>query len=332
MAMKTFFRRKPRTAAEWIVRLNSDNITQGDYEALSRWIEKRPENRLQFEMAQATWGLSSQLVSSSRARTYLVDHVEPAAPHRWRFQLQMIGGAAAASAAIALLVVWLGLGTYSTGVGSSQVLSLDDGSTIWLNTNSRVRVKFDDHVRSVVLERGEAFFKVAHDASRPFIVDTSLRRIIVTGTQFDVRRNVSTVEVAVLEGHVRVEHATVSETVAAQKSVDVGGTTLLSAGQNAKFASTAAPVIERSAAVERKTAWRVGKIYLDNSTLGAAIEEINRYTKMKLVLADPDMKALSISGVFKTGDVDSVLFAVRELYKLEARQEGGEIILSQLRS
>ena len=86
-------------------------------------------------------------------------------------------------------------------------------------------------------------------------------------------------------------------------------------------------MIERNRAVDKKTAWRDGKIHLDNARLGAALEEINRYTKTKLVLADPRASGLSISGVFRTGDIDSVLFALHELYRLQVRRESGRIVL-----
>lgn len=68
---------------------------------------------------------------------------------------------------------------------------------------------------------------------------------------------------------------------------------------------------------------------MENAALGAALDEVGRYTSTRLVLADPQLRALSITGVFRTGDIDSVLFSLRELYGLRARREGQELILER---
>jgi transmembrane sensor len=317
-ALMLWFRREPRNAAQWIARIHSGAMSAGDQAALSAWLARRPEHREAFARAEAVWGLAQNLSSSQVARRYLAAN---AAPRRRPRQIAL-GLGMGLAAAMAFLVLWPDRGLQATGPGEIRTVMLEDGSTVWLNTDSRLRVDFSTPFRRVVLERGEAFFKVAHDTSRPFIVEAEPRRIIVTGTEFDVRRVPDAVEVSVAEGHVKVETALL-------RGDAPNPVTSLSAGEDARFvAGQAIPAVAHGTIAQHKGAWRDGQIYLDDTQLGAAFDEINRYSPTKLVPADEKLRHLTISGVFHTGDTDSVLFALHELYRLEARHEPGRIVLS----
>jgi transmembrane sensor len=319
-AVISWFRREPRNAAQWVTRIHSGTMAAGDQAALSAWLARRPEHREAFARAEAVWGLAQTLSSSHVARHYLAADV--AARRRSRPRQIAFGLGMGLAAAMAVLVLWPDGGLQATGPGEIRTVTLEDGSTVWLNADSRLRVDFSVPFRRVVLERGEAFFKVAHDTSRPFIVEAEPRRIIVTGTEFDVRRASDAVEVSVAEGHVKVETALL-------RGEAPDPTTSLSAGEDARFvAGQAMPAVAHGAVAQHKGAWREGKIYLDDTQLGAAFDEINRYSPTKLVPADDKLRRLTISGVFHMGDTDSVLFALHELYRLEARHEPGRIVLS----
>lgn len=321
------FDKHPRTAAEWIARLNASDVSDGDRTALAAWLDETPENRRQFEHVSAVWNLAPALALGSGIRSRLVME-PPASAIRRNMFLQPMGLGIAAVLCLALFGAFalsLNQGVYSTKVGEHSSVALEDGSTVWLNTDSRIRVKLDDKMRVVSLEKGEAFFKVAHNAARPFVVEANGRRVVVTGTQFDVRRDSSALEVAVLEGHVRVDQGSDAAPTAAIGQADEVN---LLAGDEARFSSSGTGArVQRNAQVARKAAWRDGKIYLERAVLGAALDEINRYTDIKLVLEDEKARNLSISGVFRTGDIDSVLFSVRELYQLQARRQGDVIVL-----
>ncbi|MEI9987590.1 MAG: hypothetical protein WDN69_33315 [Aliidongia sp.] len=128
-------------------------------------------------------------------------------------------------------------------------------------------------------------------------------------------------DVAVTEGHVKVEQAVL-------RAEPGSPVTALSAGDDAHFdAGQATPAVARGIVAQHKGAWREGKIYLDDLQLGAALDEINRYSRTKLVLADETMQHMTISAVFQTGDTKSVLFSLDELFHLKARQEPGRIVL-----
>ncbi|MDR3511827.1 MAG: FecR domain-containing protein [Caulobacteraceae bacterium] len=309
--------RTPRTAAQWVVRLNAGQLSARDRAALDVWLSARPGRRAEFDHAKAIWALAPRLAESPAMRAELA--VGRSRPPRALWPALPIG----AALAVGLLLVATNLfggRVYETPVGGRQTAQLADGSTIWLNTDTRIRVRLGARQRQVALERGEAFFKVAHDQARPFVVAVDGRRVVVTGTQFDVRRQGEGVEVAVVEGHVRIERAATASATEAR----------LSAGDDAHFASRlAAPKIVRAAAVARRSAWRRGEIDLDDVSLAEAVEEINRYSATKIVIDRPDLAGLSLSGVFRTGDIDGFLFAVRQIYGIQDHRQGQQILLDR---
>jgi transmembrane sensor len=317
----SWFNGEPRNAAQWIARLQSGAASAADRAAFDAWLDRRPEHRRDFARAGAVWELARGLRTSGAARGHLTLPVPESRRNRQRPRMIMFGLGASVAAAMLALALWPRAEFYSTGPGEIRTVALADGSTIWLNADSRLRVDFSSQLRRVSLERGEAFFKVAHNAARPFTVEVDTRRIIDIGTEFDVRRAPEMIEVSVAEGAVQVE-----------TSVRGGGpaapVTALSAGEEARFrAGDIIPAVANGAVARHKGAWREGKIYLDDTQLGTAFDEINRYSPTKLVLSDEKLRRLPISGIFRTGDTDSVLFALHELYRLDARREPGRIVL-----
>jgi transmembrane sensor len=320
--MHRIFSRRPRTAAQWVARFHSGHWQATDERAFSAWLRQDPRHRAQFELLSRLDTLSAGLAASPTVRADLARSTamakSKAAGAPMRRGLLM---ASLAMAAVAGVMVWPDADLHSTEIGQTSTLNLPDGSVLWLNTDSQVRLRFRDGQRLVKLERGQAFFKVQRDPEHPFVVDAGSRRVVVTGTQFDVRRDGSEVAVAVLEGHVQVSPsggATASEPMVA-----------LAARQDARFSAHAAPKLLADAHVERHAAWREGRIILDNTTLEAALLEFNRYLKTPLALADANTAHLTITGEFRTGDADSVLFALRELYGLRARHEARRIVLEK---
>ena len=94
---------------------------------------------------------------------------------------------------------------YTTPIGGIASVPLQDGSNITLNTATEVHVALTGRERDIDLERGEAFFQVAKDAKRPFVVNAGRKRVIAVGTQFSVLRDGDDIRVIVSEGTVRIE-------------------------------------------------------------------------------------------------------------------------------
>jgi transmembrane sensor len=207
------------------------------------------------------------------------------------------------------IFVWRSQGqTFATQVGGQRLEVLADGSRMRLNTDTQVRVAFRGGERHVVLTHGQAFFEVAHDTARPFVVEADGVRVRALGTRFDVRHDGQGVAVTLLQGRVQVRAAD-------------GQAAVLAPGQAvvADRRGVSAPTTADAAAV---TSWTSGRITLSGLPLREAVTEINRYAVRKVVLDVPEAVARQpVSGQFVAGDVDSFVAGARSLYGLRIRTE-----------
>jgi transmembrane sensor len=195
---------------------------------------------------------------------------------------------------------------YETGVGDSRKAMLPDQSSVFLNTDSRVRVRLASARRDVELLRGEALFTVARDKLRPFYVKAAGSVVCAIGTAFSVRiRDDDGVEVMVSNGRVAIgtaDHHTSLPVLEASAPY-------ASAGDCVEFGQGSWVVKHDSAGyIARKLAWTNGRISFDGETLAEAIHEFNRYNRRRLAIADPAIAQIRIGGLFEATDPES--FAV----------------------
>lgn len=189
---------------------------------------------------------------------------------------------------------------YSTAIGEQATVTLSDGSSLTLNSNSRVHVNYLPDKRVVHLDRGEAFFTIAHDANRPFWVRSGDCWVRALGTQFDVYRKATNLQVTVSEGRIRV-----GADGKLPDNVDSGEThatpfATLSAGQQVDLSSASAITRELSGEdLARVVSWRRGTLYFENRRLGEVVAELNRYTPRQIFLSDERLVALPIGGTFR---------------------------------
>jgi transmembrane sensor len=165
--------------------------------------------------------------------------------------------------------------TYSTATGEQRTLKLEDGSIIYLNTRSSVRVSYSSNARDINLQTGEALFSVAHDPARPFRVFAGDIVVRAVGTQFNVLRRPDETRVALVEGKVRV--STSPETLAGT-SADAPGSIQLSAGEQATVLSDG-KVHTHVADPESSTAWRQRRLVFRDTELSEIAAEFNRYNR-----------------------------------------------------
>lgn len=204
---------------------------------------------------------------------------------------------------------------FTTVIGGLQTIPLSDGSRVLLNTDTEIRVSLTSRERRVEIVRGEAFFDVAHDASRPFVVHAGERRVIAVGTQFSVRREERDLHVTVAEGTVRLE--------------DHARNTLLPAGSDMQARGDAVHVQQVPLTeVERKLTWRTGVLTFRETTLAEAVAELNRYSTRKLVIGDPGIAMLQVSGVFRSDGVDSFVRLLERGFPVQAAVQPNQIVLS----
>jgi transmembrane sensor len=227
----------------------------------------------------------------------------------------------AASVVLAIMIgVWYVRSSepsYRTPLGGVASVPMTDGSTITLNTDSEVRVALDEHERHVRLEQGEAFFQVAKDPGRPFIVAVDGRRVIAVGTAFSVRRNDDEVQVAVTEGQVRIES-------------DEGGPVSVPAGNFARSGRDKTTVEPKAASdLDAALSWRTGFLVFRDTPLAEAVAEFNRYNNRKIVVADDGVGSIRLSGKFRSTQHDAFIRLLEAGFPVRVQQAGDRVILTK---
>ncbi|MFT3820448.1 MAG: FecR domain-containing protein [Rubrivivax sp.] len=181
---------------------------------------------------------------------------------------------------------------HRTATGEQREITLADGSRVWLNTASAVNVKFDARERVIVLVEGEAFIATSKNSARPFIVETAQGRMRALGTRFNVRRDAALTRLAVYDGAVEI------------RTADGSATRIVPAGQQAYFGADRIAASE--AADQAREAWAQGALVADNISLRQVVEELRRYRRGHLGVAD-DVAGLTVYGNFPIHDTDRVL-------------------------
>jgi transmembrane sensor len=279
-------------AARWVWRLDQQGRDPAVERELEAWMAADSRRRGAFLQAEAAWNLMDNA-------PWAVTAGQPAIGRR----AVLAGAGAALAASVSGLAVMLLQGQYyRTVIGEIRRVPLQDGSLAAINTASAVAVSMEPARRLIRLDRGEAWFEVAKDAARPFVVEAGRVRVRAVGTAFSVRRRPDGADVLVTEGVVEA-WAVGAESQAIR--LDAGRKAYLADG-SVIHESVAAP-----SEINRKLAWRDGNIDLAGETLGDAIAEFNRHNRRKLVIADAALADKRLYGVFHTNDPDAFVRAVQ---------------------
>jgi transmembrane sensor len=223
----------------------------------------------------------------------------------------------------------VGESLYRTAVGERLAVPLEDGSLLTLNTDTRAVVRYRDGIRGVTLQRGQALFEVAKDASRPFVVTAGGRTVTALGTAFDVRLSDSRFEVTMLEGRVVVAQQPEHAPLKYANADLIGIPTELGAGDQLLSTATVKRPVVRKADARRVTSWREGQIIFDNDALDYAVDELNRYGRQKLVLSDPRLANLRVSGAFYTRNTGVFIDMLTVHFPVHVKESGDDrVVLS----
>lgn len=266
-----------------------------------------------------------------------------AAPPRAKRRIAFAVAAVAAVAALgAVLFVQLGPDRYVTGVGEQRTISLADGTTIELNARSRLLVKLSTTTRRIDLLDGQALFHVAQDSGRPFVVHAGSTEVQVLGTVFDVYRRDADTTVTVIQGRVQVSEAKGAAGAPVRperpatgllKSGGAAGSTavpkralsvVLSAGEQAT-ATGGSLLPSASADVDATTAWVSRKLVFKEAPLATVVNEFNRYSSRPLILRDPGLADMHISGVFSITDGASLVEFIRAQPNVQVHETASAI-------
>lgn len=322
--------RAKEEAAAWFARLNTRSIPAAALEEFRLW-RQTPGNREAYAAIEAIWSKTGRLrsdpdmdeaVSAALARTR---RRRPGAALLGALKSRPVTsfGAAAIAALVVLAgVQWLqARSVYSTGIGEQRLVRLDDGSRVRLDTQTQIKVRFNQDARRVVLEQGQAFFDVAHDTDRPFVVDAGTADIQAIGTRFDVRRDDGKVQVILVDGVVEVRATASVSSAGPQQRWTLKPGEQLTTGRDV--------VAPKPVDVTAATSWTDGRITFRAVPLTTAIAEVNRYSDQKVELDAPLVGAILVSGVFNSGDTDAFVAAVSDLHGLRAvHQPDGAIRLT----
>lgn len=305
-------------AAAWFSRERSGEMTADEALALQAWLDAAAEHGAAYAEIRQAWGEAA----AARADPQVMAIREHwLASHARRRRLSAVRALAASLAAIVTAAAGAGAWqwatgprpladrTYQTALGEQRVVELPDGSEVTLNTDTVLRTRASGDKRLVYLERGQAFFEVAKDARRPFVVTADGRTVTALGTAFDVRLDEGAFKVTLVEGKVRVEASAPAMAPAlGPQSVKVQATEMVAGSQ------LVAPDDEQwrltRTNVLTETSWTRGQLVFEDEPLGDVVAELNRYSTRKMIIADASLTETPISGTFKVGDVDRFIHAV----------------------
>ncbi|MEM6833575.1 MAG: FecR domain-containing protein [Pseudomonadota bacterium] len=333
------------TAHLWRARLAESVINADERAAFDAWLKEDPLHAFAYEEAKQVWqdmeGLNRTYFHERLLRQRFIE--------RLRRRSVAIGafGAIAASIALALAIpapqqstppeiaeVKLKTQTFSTILGELRSHILSDGSTITLGGDSAVEVAFTADMRRVDLARGEAFFDVATDQSRPFIVSAGAADVQVTGTQFDVQLGKNFVRARVAEGSVRFSYPLLQGDDAA----NLGETAnflrrrkQLVAGQQIAANVTTGDSAVRSVNPETIGAWRQAKLAYSGAALSEVIADVNRYSDTPIVIADPALEDILVTATFDADSINTMLDTLSDVFAIRVTTDSsGKTSLSAL--
>ncbi len=322
-------------AASWVLQLENGDLSDEDRAALREWAERSPAHaRVLKEYASAWVSIDDMLIKANEAEKVVYKY------SLWSLLSMLFGKffirLAAPVAVVFSIILYLTAGnyvdqpvpeavttsvTYSTKLGEQAQFKMADGSTAHLNTGSAIEVEYTPSRRVIHLLKGEVHFEVAHDTARPFDVIAHEKKITAVGTAFDVRLTKAGVNITVTEGVVVVT-SVVSDPARADNINGLEREVLAVLEPNEKMVVDKEDVTVAKVAqdvIDRQLSWRDGILKFKDDSLFYVIQEVSRYTDVKIILIDPTLEDLRVGGLFKTGEIQALLSALELSFDLRAR-------------
>jgi transmembrane sensor len=357
-------------ACEWFIDCRAGELDNAARHAFDSWLRKSPEHLSAYLELAAIWNEGPSLdpdgkfdrdtliaqaaldrdsvveLPNSRIDSEALRQDAPpqaARPHAIRRFRRPRFAAIAASILAVAAGIWLLAPrppTYATAIGEQRSLVLEDGSTVELNSRSKMIVRYSQQGRDVELLQGQALFRVAKDASRPFIVKTGVTLVRAVGTEFDVNQKRDGTVVTVVEGRVAIltDHAIalakleipdgaleVPQSNLAFPTISQGqtGNIMVAAGEQLTVTPKVIQIAEHPN-IANATAWTQRRLVFESASLTDVADEFNRYNDRQLIVAEPGLETFHVSGVFSSTDPASLIRFLRarpELHIVETESE-----------
>ena len=299
-------------ALEWVVRLHTGQVSDQDRCGCEAWQRLSPAHQLAFHNAEALWKEIGHVRAAPRSPTQAT---RPARLHQHRWWPRLRRWSLVACFLLATgWFLWEPLlnqyriqtAHHRTGVGQQEQIVLQDGSHVTLNTDTALNVVYSPERREIRLLAGEAAFTVAPDRNRSFIVQSGDVTTRALGTQFVVRRHPHSVTVTVSEHAVQVS---TSPTKTAMPLV-------LNEGQQASYSEEGGWTSPHAVDWKKRSAWQRGKLIVEDQLLGTVIEELNRYRPGRILILNPALRTLNVTGVFDLTDPDAALRMIQRTLRI----------------
>ena len=313
-------------AAQWLAR-EDRGFEAPEFVAFEVWLNQSTAHQVAYLRLKAAWQRTDRLAALRHPALAST----PKGMRAWE-----AAPAYRALAATVLLAIGIGFGgyylsghrspaiepvpVYATQVGQHQTIRLTDGTSVELNTNTRLRARMTSTSRVVRLEQGEAYFDVAHDPTRPFVVFAGNRKITDIGTKFSVRRDGDDVQVLVAEGRVRVD---IPNARIGNRPIEAAASSIIVAKADGTL------VAQKSQHdIADRLSWRQGMLVFDQDTLAAAAAEFNRYSNKHIIVVGR-ARDLRIGGRFKPDNVEVFVSLIKEGFGLKIERTDTEIVVSE---
>lgn len=337
-------------AAEWFSLMNDQAVGDELRLDFERWCRKTPENQEAYTHISSLWQSMDEYSDAREMQPYLMAATQSLNKplHKMKHFFQGIFGRPVLSgvmAAALLLIVTAAFyytspfpqrdGIYQTERARQEVV-LADGTRIVLNINTQIKVWFDEKRRLIDLSRGQAYFSVAKDKKRPFTVNFGKGSVTALGTEFEVYRRMDDVTVSLIEGSVKVQSHALSGV--AQNAPSPEREVMITANPN----SISIPQLLVSDhgmsdiahnPLEEISAWQKDRLVFNDLPLEAALREVNRYSAHQIIIGDPTLREMRLSGVFPSNDSQIFIRALRTYYDITVeRDQRKRIILRSVSS
>ena len=326
-------------ASVWLARRDR-GLTAAEQDAYLQWLRENPQHGATITRLEKVWGVLDHL-SDWRPKHSPQPNPDLLAPKR-RGRIYWLSTAVVAAAAAVAVLLWWNQPKPETPARQAIIhpgaerMVLEDGSIVELNAGAKVAVNFTPGERRVQLVSGEAYFTVAKNKERPFIVSANQVDVRAVGTAFSVSLGQRAVSVLVTEGKVQVDETAADGAVTASSPLigDMGGSgSYLTAGQQATITlATNAPAVAAvqdvtPAQIERSLSWQGLRLEFPDMPLIDVAAEFNRYNRQKLVVADPAAAMVLIGGTFRADNVEAFVRLAEATFGVSAELRGDEIVL-----
>lgn len=310
-------------AAGWLERRDRADWSAADEAQLNAWLDQSLTHATAFWRLEGAWQRTERLsalrgpmrVSKTSQRSTL-----------WRTTPWAV------TLMLGLIAVAIGgnyftssrAKTYSTPIGGHEIITLRDGTSIELNTDTSIEVAQSGDARNITLKKGEAYFQVVHDPAHPFVVIAGSHRVVDIGTKFLMRKDSGGVEVALYEGEASFE--SVKSGTITQKAILKPGDVAVAGPEHRSFRTVRS---EPAATLVDKLAWQRGFLVMDHTTLAAVVRDLNRYNVEKIVITDPAAARMEMYGTIPINGVDGFVRVAQDVLGLRVARRGNDIEISK---